>query len=236
MKNLYGATSAAISPREAENLALAREAAREGFVLLKNDGALPLRNKRIALYGMGARKTVKGGTGSGAVQERHSVSIAEGLYNAGYEIMTSQYLDDYDQTYAAAYQEWHDRVSERVAGMPIMQAMGELGILGGFQWPAGRRITMQDVAASATDTAVYVVARQAGEGNDRQYEPGDWFLSEDEKANLALVAAAYTHTIVVINVGGQIDLSWMDEITGIDALVYFVQGGMAGGDALQTLH
>ena len=235
MKKYYGALSAAVSPRETENTALAREAAREGFVLLQNDGALPLQNRRIALYGMGARKTVKGGTGSGAVQERHSVSIAEGLLNAGYEITTGQYLDDYDQTYETAYQTWHTMVSERVAGMPIMQVMAELGILGGFQWPAGRRITAQDIAASETDTAIYVIARQAGEGNDRKYEPGDWFLSEDEKANLTLVAAAYPHTIVVINVGGQIDLSWTDDIEGINALVYFVQGGMAGGDALADI-
>ncbi len=232
MNNYYGSLSKAVSPRESENLRLARQAAREGFVLLKNNDALPLQSRSIALYGMGARKTVKGGTGSGAVQERHSVSIAEGLENAGYMITTKRYLDDYDQTYDAAYQAWHKDVSARVAGMPIMQAMGELSILGGFQWPSGRRITNQDISESNTDTAIYILARQAGEGSDRQLKPGDWYLTDDEKANLALVAKSYKHTIVVINVGGQIDLSWMDEIDGIDALVFFVQGGMAGGDAL----
>lgn len=235
MKKLFGAPNSEITAREKENTELARAAAREGIVLLKNDSALPLKTRKIALFGMGARKTVKGGTGSGSVQERHSVTIAEGLLNAGYTITTSQYLDDYDQTYHAAYQVWHDTVSARVAGMPIMQAMGELSILGGFQWPAGRRVTSDDIAASDTDTAIYVIARQAGEGADRKFEPGDWFLTEDEKANLKLIAAAYAHSIVIINVGGQIDLTWLDEINGIDALVYFVQGGMAGGDALADL-
>ena len=232
MKNFFGSLTDDISAREIEHVELARRAAREGFVLLKNNGALPLQSKRIALYGMGARKTVKGGTGSGAVQERHSVSIAEGLANAGFAITTQQYLDDYDETFTASYKAWHDNVSARTAGMPIMEALNVLSIIGGFQWPSGRLITRQDIDSSATDTAIYVVARQAGEGNDRKLEPGDWYLTEDEKANLALIGRAYTHTILVVNVGGQIDLSCLDEIDGIDALVYYAQGGMAGGDAL----
>ena len=47
---------------ELENRALAREAAAEGFVLLKNDGTLPLKDRKIALFGSGVRMTVKGGT------------------------------------------------------------------------------------------------------------------------------------------------------------------------------
>ena len=74
---------------ERENRALARKAAAEGFVLLKNDGVLPLKNKEIALYGSGARMTVKGGTGSGAVRERYSVTIAQGLEAAGFSIQTT---------------------------------------------------------------------------------------------------------------------------------------------------
>lgn len=232
MKNYYGALSNKISEREKKNAHLARVAAREGFVLLKNDGALPLKNKKIALYGMGARKTVKGGTGSGAVQERYSVSIEEGLINAGYIITSGKYLDDYDVAYEEAYRTWKRGIDEKTGHMPFEEALGMLSILGGFQWPAGRCITKEDIELSDTDTAIYVLARQAGEGSDRRYEEGDWFLSKEEKANLTLVASAYKHTIVVVNVGGQIDLSFMDEIDGIDALVFFAQGGMEGGNAL----
>lgn len=69
--------SDAVSQRERENLAVAYQAACEGIVLLKNDGALPLRTKKIALYGPGASRTIKGGTGSGEVNERRSVTILE---------------------------------------------------------------------------------------------------------------------------------------------------------------
>ena len=54
-----------MNQREKDNLAVAYQAACEGMVLLKNDGALPFPTKRVALYGAGAAMTVKGGTGSG---------------------------------------------------------------------------------------------------------------------------------------------------------------------------
>lgn len=116
--NLYGTISPEPSELELRNRALARRAATEGFVLLKNEGgALPLMSKKIALYGMGARKTVKGGLGSGSVEECYSVNIEDGLKNAGYEITTQKWLDDYDAEYATTYQAYHDMVEEKVAGL-----------------------------------------------------------------------------------------------------------------------
>ena len=75
---------------------LSRRAASEGFVLLKNEnGLLPLRRgERIALYGAGASHTVKGGTGSGDVNERYHVSVYEGLKNAGFDIATEYWISE----------------------------------------------------------------------------------------------------------------------------------------------
>ena len=72
------------SQREKENLQVAYQAACEAMVLLKNDGALPLKTKKIALFGAGASMTIKGGTGSGEVNERHSVTVLEGLKDRGF--------------------------------------------------------------------------------------------------------------------------------------------------------
>ena len=71
--------SSEITELEMRNQRIAYEAACEGIVLLKNDGALPLKTKKVAIYGPGAKRTIKGGTGSGEVNERHSVSILEGV-------------------------------------------------------------------------------------------------------------------------------------------------------------
>ena len=72
---IYASNTKDISELELQNRYLALECAKEAIVLLKNDGILPLKDQKIALFGSGAKKTIKGGTGSGEVNERYSVSI-----------------------------------------------------------------------------------------------------------------------------------------------------------------
>ena len=102
----YGAPNPEKSQREFAHEALARRAAAEGFVLLKNDGALPLQTRKIALYGPGSRMTVKGGLGSGDVRERHSVSIEEGLKNAGFSFPTTLWMDRFEGKYRDELDNW----------------------------------------------------------------------------------------------------------------------------------
>ena len=87
-----------MQPFEQEGMDAVRRAAPECMVLLRNDRCvLPLQSpKRIALYGSGARHTVKGGTGSGDVNVRHFVTVEEGLRRAGVEITTEAWLAAYD--------------------------------------------------------------------------------------------------------------------------------------------
>ncbi|MBQ7063621.1 MAG: glycoside hydrolase family 3 C-terminal domain-containing protein [Firmicutes bacterium] len=229
MKILKAPTIKDASPLELNNRALARRAAAEGFVLLENDGTLPLKEKKIALYGAGARMTVKGGTGSGAVRERYSVTIEQGLLNAGYEIVSTPWLDRFDRFYADTYESYRRQQEERVKGMQNFYQI--LGTVTPFRHPTGIPITEEDVAASACDTAVYVLARQAGEGNDRVDEKGDYRLDDIERESLEFASTHYRNLIVVINCGGVIDLSFMDTLH-VSALVYFVQGGEEGGNAL----
>ena len=212
---------------ELENRELSRVAARNGFVLLENDGTLPLERKPIALYGAGARMTVKGGRGSGEVRNRYSVTIAEGLENAGYTILTKSWLDRFDKYYADTYEAYRVEMEESVKGLEdfhsIQRAMRP------FNHPTGMSVVESDIVDS--DTAIYVLARQAGEGKDRKNERGDYLLSEVEEDNLKFVSSRYKNFILVINVGGLVDLSILDEIH-VSSLVYFTQGGEEGGNAL----
>ena len=186
-RTLYGTTSSGPTGLELQNRALARAAAAEGFVLLKNEGgALPLQSKKIALYGMGARLTVKGGLGSGSVEERYSVNIEDGLKNAGYEITTQRWLDDYDQEYQETYQEYHDMVEEKIKGLTNPMEIIPLAHSFVYRFPSGRAIAAEDVAQSGTDTAVYVLMRQAGEGNDRKLEKGDYYITDIENGRRLL--------------------------------------------------
>ena len=229
---VLGGTDQKPSKMELENRALARKAAAESFVLIQNDGTLPLKEKTLALYGSGARMTVKGGTGSGAVRERHSVSIAEGLLNAGYTISTTNWLDRFDKFYADTYEAYRQGVEEKVKGITSFYQM--LGMAGQFRHPTGIPVEAQDYEAdreAGVTTAIYVLARQAGEGADRKDEQGDYRLDDVEIENLRTVRAQYEKLIVVINAGGVIDVSFLDEFD-VNALIYFVQGGEEGGNAI----
>lgn len=228
-KVIKSTTSKEVSRLEKENRELARRAAAEGFVLLENDGVLPLKDKRIALYGSGARMTVKGGTGSGAVRERYSVTIAEGLKNAGFLIMSETWLERFDRFYEDAYEAYRQEQEKKVEG--VQEFYKILGMVTPFEHPTGIPVTKEDIQSASCDTAIYVLARQAGEGNDRHDKKGDYRLDDVEKENLEILSKSYQNFIVIINAGGVIDVSFLDTLH-VSALVYYVQGGEEGGNAL----
>ena len=229
--NYYGATTPEMSEREIRNATLARRAAAESFVLLQNpNNTLPLQAEKIALYGMGARRTVVGGEGSGECNPRYKTSVEHGLENAGYTVTSKAWLDDYDREYAETYEEYRVMVEEKIA--PIKNPIAQIPAAHRYKYryPSGRLVNEADVTASATDTAVYVLMRQAGECADRKPDPGDFCLTDIEVDNLHFLAAHYAHVTLVINVGGLVDLTPVADLP--IAIVFMVQGGSEGGNAL----
>lgn len=222
------ARSGAANKREKRNLDTAYRAACECIVLLKNDGVLPIKAGRIALYGTGALRTVKGGTGSGEVNERHSVSIYEGMKSRGCEITTNSWLFAYEIKYRQGEAEFRKETRKRFLKNP--GSMME-NFLAGYPGAEANPVTDSDIRRSGTDTCVYVLSRQAGEGRDRRALPGDLFVTEEEKEAIRMCAANYKKFILIINCGSQIDLSFTDEIEGIGAVLYICQLGTQGGNA-----
>lgn len=231
----FGAYTPQESQRERDHKALARRVAAEGIVLLKNDGVLPLTTKSIALYGPGSRMTVKGGSGSGDVQERHSVTIEEGLKNAGFAFPTTLWMDRFKEKYDADVAAWRQDVEAKIKGFTPIQTMQMFDVIheNPMPYPACTPI-LEDELTNETDTAIYVLSRQAGEGKDRRVEKGDYLLSDIEADSLKLLSSHYSKLILVLNCGSAIDLSVLDE-THIDAVLFYGQGGMEGGNALADL-
>ena len=223
----------AVTPLETANLKIAYDAAKEGIVLLENDGILPVKTGKIALYGAGADLTIKGGTGSGEVNERHAISIMEGLEKSGFEITTKRWILEYRRLYEVEEEKYGKDIYKKLLSFNFAEMLNIVG--SPFQHPFGRQITERDVAESDTDTCVYVVARQAGEGADRRIEKHEYSLSNQEKANIAFCAARYKKMIVVINVGCSFDMSFLDEIEGIGAVIFFCQQGTMGGQAFADI-
>ena len=232
---VFGVNTRTESQREKEHKALARQAAAEGIVLLKNDNVLPLTTRSVALYGPGSRMTVKGGSGSGDVRERHSISIEEGLKNAGFTFPTTAWMDRFEEKYDADVSAWRSDVEEQIKKYNPIQTMQMFLFIGEHPMPYPACTPIQeDELTDETDTAIYVLSRQAGEGKDRRVEKGDYLLSDVEEDSLRLLSRHYRKLILVLNCGGVIDLSILDEIR-IDAVLFYGQGGMEGGNALADI-
>lgn len=163
MEKIYAAISSKMSERERNNYSHARKLAADGMVLLENRGVLPISSntKRIALFGNGARRTVKGGTGSGDVNSRFFITVEQGLERAGFEIGTKEWLGRFDQKVNEGQTAYYQKIRS------IIVERGQEGILelflNPFQEPPVPQITDQDIEKSKTDTAIYVIARNSGE-------------------------------------------------------------------------
>ena len=225
--------SGEVSEREKRNLEVAYRAACESMVLLKNEGVLPLKTKKVALYGPGVTRTIKGGTGSGEVNERHSVTILEGMENRGFEVTTKQWLKDYEDAYEEG-EIAHKKAQRDIVKLLKSKSFMEM-MLKGYTPPAGRAITEKDVVDSATDTAIYVLSRQAGEGGDRKAEKGDLFITDEERAAIETCVKNYKNFVLVINSGCSLDMSFVNEIPGIGAILFICQLGTEGGNAFADM-
>nr|MCR5311299.1 beta-glucosidase-related glycosidase [Lachnospiraceae bacterium] len=92
---------------ENRHIAQLRKRAGECTLFLKRDGAFPVKEPgTLALYGNGARNTIKGGTGSGDVDSRFFVNFEDGLSDAGFKVLTKEWLDGYDEIVKAGHKSY----------------------------------------------------------------------------------------------------------------------------------
>ena len=219
-----------IQNHEIEHQEEVRRLAGECMVILENDGVLPLQagTKKIALFGTGARHTIKGGTGSGDVNVRENISIAQGLERAGFKFVTEGWLDQYDRLYADAQEAYAKKLNEftEKTGKPSMLYAFE----NPFEEPEQPEITEVDIKEA--DAAIYVISRNSGEGKDRRAEKGDYYLSDRELQNIRFMTEHYKNCIVLLNVGGVIDLTSLKAIEGVQAIMLVGQTGNMGGYAV----
>jgi beta-glucosidase len=210
-------------PNLVQHAAVARKAAAESMVLLKNTAAaLPVKkNASVALFGNTSYELIAGGTGSGDVNKKYTVSLVQGLSNAGYKVDAG--LQNAYTTYISDEKIKHPKKSFFQEFMnptpPIAEFVVDNDLL--------------TKAATSNDMAFITIGRNAGEGRDRKLE-GDYYLSDTEKVMIKNVADAFhaqhKKVAVVLNIGGVIDVTrWRDNV---DAILLAWQPGLEGGNAI----
>lgn len=193
----------------------AREMAAEGLVLLKNDNkALPLKQgETVSVFGRMQNHYYKSGTGSGGmVNVARVVGILDAL-NECKDVNVNQKLAE---TYAAWDKEHPVELGLGWGQEPWSQA----------EMPVTEELVQE--AAGESDSAIVIIARTAGEDKDNTLEKGAFMLTDIETDMLRLVRENFQKMVVLLNVGGLIDMSFLDTISP-DACMYVWQGGMVGG-------
>ena len=196
---------------------LARQATAEGCVLLENEGqALPLREgERVAVFGRMAFHYYKSGLGSGGlVNTRYVVGILDALKECK-EIQL-------DEKLMGIYADW-------IKENPYDEGQG----WGRVPWSQKEMEVTEEMldCARNNDVSLVIIGRTAGEDQDNNTKPGSYCLTETEEDMIRRVCQVSRRTVVVLNVGNIIDMSWVEKYHP-QAVLYAWQGGQEGGNGV----
>ena len=206
--------------------AVTRQSALEGMVLLKNDGVLPLKDvKNVAVFGCTSFDFIAGGTGSGNVNRAYTVSLLDGLKNAGFNVDESK-KEDYLKHIAKEAE-------------AFKASLGNDQLAAFFPVPRPTELVpdKKELAASVenNDIAIITIGRNSGEFFDRT--SADFVLSASERKLMESVTLAFhkahKKVVVVLNVGGVIETTswkWMP-----DAILLAWQAGQEGGNSVTDI-
>lgn len=213
--------SANIAPHEVEHNRFIRENGAECALFLKRNQNFPVQPCSINLYGSGARRTIKGGKGSGDVNSRYSISVEEGLKNAGFEVMTQNWMDEYDILVEQSVKDYWDglyRDAEAMGTSPYVLLMSRPKPPVSYAMPLDGKGELN----------IYVVARDTSEGFDRQPIPGDFELLDCEVQDILELASREEKFLLVLNTANVLDISPIVE--QVDNILLLSQLGAETGN------
>lgn len=205
-----------------------RQSAAEGMILLENkQNTLPLTSsiQTIAAFGTTSYDFITGGSGAGDVYEAYTVSLVEGLSNAGYHL---------DKSVSNWYEQYMKEQTKK------MKPMGNNPHLVFFNHPRmGERVPQKELlekSAETTDLAIITIGRNAGEYIDRKIE-NDFQLTTEEHTLIQDVCQNYhkkgKKVVVILNVCGVVETASWKALP--DAILLAWQAGQEGGNTVADI-
>ena len=215
-----------ILPHEHKHIKIMRETASECTLFLKRNEEFPIfKPCNVLLVGSGARNTQKGGLGSGDTEPANFTTCEEGLENAGFIITSKKWLDEYPKEKEKKIKEHMKYIENIHIKNNITQAFRMIS------FPEYDYELSLEFLQKA-DIAIYVLARNSGEGMDRRNIKGDIYLTDTEIKDILYLNKAYKKFMLVLNVGGVVDLSPVEEVSNI---LLLSQLGIVTGDILADI-
>ena len=215
-----------ILPHEEKHIKIMRQTASECTLFLKKNEEFPISEPcNVLLIGSGARNTQKGGLGSGDTEPRNYTTCEEGLEKAGFVITSKQWLDQYPL-------EKEKKIGEHMKYIEDMHVQNKVTqcfrMISFPEYDYDLSIDFEQKA----DIAIYVLARNSGEGTDRREIDGDVYLTKTEIKNILYLNKNYKKFMLVLNVGGVVDISPVKEVSNI---LLLSQLGIVTGDILADI-
>ena len=211
---------------EKEHIEKMTESSAECTLFLNKNDEFPIEKPcNVLLIGSGARNTLKGGLGSGDVESRYYTTCEQGLEKAGFKITSKEWLEQYPILKEKKIYESLNYFSK------IYKAYKGNGfsMISYPEYDLDISITEEEKKA---EIAIYVLARNSGEGADRRLIKGDILLTDNEIKDILYLNKNFKKFMLVLNVVGVVDLSPVKEVSNI---LFLSQLGVATGDILADI-
>ena len=207
---------------EKKHIEVMRNNSAECTLFLKKDSSFPLKAPgKVVLIGAGARGTTKGGTGSGDVESRYFTTCEKGLEDAGFEIVSKDWLDKFPEFKQARHKDFIEyiyRIAEKYDSNAGHISFGAVEPEREYELP---------LEFEEAEAAFYVLGRNSGEGEDRSLVKGDIYLTNSEVRDILYLNDKYEKFMLVLNVPGVVDLSPVKKVKNI---LLLSQLGVVTGD------
>ena len=213
---------------EKKHIRIVRKTAAECTLFLNLNNEFPLSKPcNVFLIGSGARNTVKGGLGSADVEPRFYTTCEEGLENAGFKITSKEWLKKYPLLKEKKIHEHMNFIKD------MYETNKENSSFHMVSFPEyDYDLKLNNEVLDKSDIAIYVISRNSGEGLDRRLIRGDALLTKTEIKDILHLNKKFKKFMLVLNVGGVIDLSPVKEVSNI---LLLSQLGTVTGDILADI-